>query len=58
MIDAGGNHGTYGFYAAALNYCVCIFEILLDYWIVIQESTRLNPEFSNRVNLYSFGVGN
>ena len=58
MIDAGGNHGTYGFYAASLNYSVCIFEILLDYWIVIQESIRLNPQFSNRVTLYPFGVGN
>jgi len=58
MIDAGGNHGTYGFYAASLNYSVCIFEILLDYWIVIQESIRLNPQFSDRVTLYPFGVGN
>ena len=58
MIDAGGNHGTYGFYAASFNQSVYIFEVLLDYWIVIQESLRLNPHLSNRMTLYPLGVGN
>ncbi|CAF4590584.1 unnamed protein product, partial [Rotaria magnacalcarata] len=38
MIDAGGNHGTYALYGAALNQSVHIFEVLPKYWIVIEES--------------------
>ena len=58
MIDAGGNHGTYGLYSASFNQSVYIFEVLLDYWIVIEELFRLNPKLGERMILYPFGVGN
>jgi FkbM family methyltransferase len=56
MVDAGGNHGTYALYSAALNQSVLVFEILSDYWIIIQESIRINPKFNERMILYPFGV--
>jgi FkbM family methyltransferase len=56
MIDAGGNHGTYGLYSASLNQSVIIFEVLLDYLILIQESIRINSKLSERITLYPFGV--
>jgi FkbM family methyltransferase len=56
MIDAGGNHGTYGLYSASLNQSVIIFEVLPDYWTLIKESIRINPKLSERMILYPFGV--
>jgi FkbM family methyltransferase len=56
MIDAGGNHGTYALYGASLNQSVFVFEVLPDYWILIQESIRINPKLSERMTLYTFGV--
>jgi FkbM family methyltransferase len=56
MIDAGGNHGTYGLYSASLNQSVFVFEVLPDYWILIEESIRINLNFSERMILYPFGV--
>ena len=56
MIDAGGNHGTYALYGASLNQSVLIFEVLPDYWILIRDSIRLNPELDKRMTLYPFGV--
>ena len=52
----GGNHGTYALYSAALNQSVLIFEVLLDYCIVTQESKRINQNFDERVILYPFDV--
>jgi FkbM family methyltransferase len=57
MIDAGGNHGTYALYGASLNQSVLVFEVLPDYWVLIQESIRINPKLSKRMTLYPFGVG-
>jgi hypothetical protein len=56
MIDAGGNHGTYGLYSAALNQSVLVFEVLPDYWTLIKESIRINSKLSGRITLYPFGV--
>jgi FkbM family methyltransferase len=56
MVDAGGNHGTYGLYSASLNQSVIFFEVLPDYWIVIKESIRINSKLSERMTLYPFGV--
>ncbi|CAF1989131.1 unnamed protein product [Rotaria magnacalcarata] len=56
MIDAGGNHGTYALYGAALNQSVHIFEVLPKYWIVIEESLRINAHFQKMIYLHKFGV--
>ncbi|CAF4206723.1 unnamed protein product [Rotaria magnacalcarata] len=56
MIDAGGNHGTYGLYAASLNQSVHIFEVLADYVHVIQESIRINVDIGKLISLHPFGV--
>ena len=57
MVDAGGNHATYALYSASLNQSVLVFEVLLHYWILIEESIRLNSNLSERITLYPFGVG-
>lgn len=56
MIDAGGNHGMYSLYSAMLNQTVFVFEILPKYWIVIQESIRMNSKIRNRIRLHKYGV--
>jgi FkbM family methyltransferase len=56
MIDAGGNHGTYGLYAASLNQSVHIFEVLPDYVHLIQESIRLNVNIGKMISLHPSGV--
>ena len=56
MIDAGGNHGMYSLYSLMFNQTVFVFEILPKYWIVIQESIRINPNIKNRIILHKYGV--
>ncbi|CAF4441211.1 unnamed protein product, partial [Rotaria socialis] len=56
MIDAGGYHGIYALYGAALNQSVHIFEVLPKYWIVIEESLRKNVHFQKMIYLHKFGV--
>ena len=56
MIDAGGNHGTYAFYAATFNQSVQIFEVLPKYAFIIAESMRINSQWNGRITLHRFGV--
>lgn len=56
MIDAGGNHGTYAFYAATLNQSVQIFEVLPKYCFIIEESIRINSQWNRTILFHRFGV--
>ena len=56
MIDAGGNHGMYSFYAAMFNQTVHVFEILPKYWIVIEESIRMNKQIGERIHVHKCGI--
>lgn len=56
MIDAGGNHGMYSLYGAMLNQSVHVFEVLPKYWIVIEESLRINVNIEKMIVLHKCGI--